>query len=109
MTNTLDFEGTLAALQGWLGQWVAISAGDADEEGPQLVLNLEGTLAAGSGLDPAGAPGETFYFHVAENWGSGFFLNRNHFMGSYLSEEEHLHMRLGGVEVMVMPGSPREE
>lgn len=79
----MSFEETLRALQAMLGAEVEISVGAA-EGAPTIAGTWAGRLAAGSELFPSGpgAATETFYFHLAEDTGSGFFLHAGAFRGA---------------------------
>lgn len=85
----LTFEETLAALHGMLGGEVEISVGAA--EGPPAIAGTwSGRLAAGSELPARRSPeGDgTFYFHFAEDAGSGFFVHAGAFRGARWLEAE---------------------
>lgn len=79
----------LAALHGMLGGEVEISIGAAEGE-PAIAGTWSGRLAAGSELSARHSPegDETFYFHLGEDAGSGFFVHAGAFRDARLLEDE---------------------
>ena len=108
----MTFEQTLAALQAMLGEEVEIAVGAADEA-PALVGTWNGRLAAGSELAAGRSQdeGESFYFHLADDPGSGFFLHAEAFRGAgWLGErgsDAVLRIRSGPIALIVAVASRR--
>jgi uncharacterized protein GlcG (DUF336 family) len=101
----LDFAGTLAAIQGLVGQHVSVTT--ADREGkPIIVARLEGTLrrsADMSFLERADAEAQFFYVTEREDDERpiGFMLHAGAFGGGQRDEDVRVRFLQGGVLVDV--------